>query len=79
MANGDYLDANAATAGLKVKLDNGFTCRNAGPVILQEDENGVFFPCNHGHHYVDGQEENNKLVGIYAMGTKANLGTDRNK
>ncbi len=77
MANGDYLDAVAAVAGLEVNLDSGFTCRDAGPVTLQEDKNGVFFPCDEGHHYVDGQEENDKLVGIYAMETEAELGTGR--
>lgn len=59
-------------AGMRVCLDEGFTCHSAGIVTLQADEGGaLFFPCASGRHYIVGQCDNEKgiLVGIFPITT----------
>lgn len=42
--------------GTKLVPDAGFTCMEAGKIVeVTEDENGLFVPCSHGRHYLDGQ------------------------
>ena len=47
-------------------LDNGFTCHEPGPVVIMRDgEGALFFKCNNGHHYIDGQEDEfGTLIGM---------------
>lgn len=47
-----------------VELDSGFTCRNAGPAMLFRSEKGLYFFCDEGTHYIDGQADD----GIYCIG-----------
>ena len=72
-----YLLASEAKAGLEIWLDEDFTCQRPGKQVLQSDANGeLFFPCDYGQHYIDGQlsggEEGVPLyyVGIYASAPK---------
>jgi hypothetical protein len=47
--------------------DNGFTCVKPGPVKICEDEHGLFFSCECGKHYIDGQldfDGSDQLVGL---------------
>lgn len=49
-----------------ITLDDGFSCLDAGNYKVLWD-NGFYVPCNHGKHYLDGQEnEQGILVGIVA-------------
>lgn len=51
--------------GDKVVLDSGFTCRNSGPAYLEEDTNGLYFHCDSGKHYIDGQlDEDDVYIGL---------------
>ena len=48
-----------------VVVDGGFTCREAGEVMVYEAVDGLYFECEHGRHYLDGQEDDDgNLVGI---------------
>lgn len=56
--------------GMTVFTDDGFTCIGKGKVIIHSDENGFYFPCEVGRHYLDGQlskDENGDplFVGLY--------------
>jgi hypothetical protein len=45
--------------------DAGFTCVEAGPVAIEEDENGeLYFLCSEGRHYLDGQTDDGVVVGL---------------
>lgn len=45
-----------AHAGLKVQLDDWFTCAS-GVRTLLSDEHGLYFYCSHGKHRIDGHVE----------------------
>lgn len=53
-------------AGVRVELDDRFTCMKEGVHTVAEDKNGLFIQCSEGHHYLEGQEddETGELVGI---------------
>jgi hypothetical protein len=40
--------------GDKIEVDGGFECM-FGIKEIDEDEDGLFVPCSHGKHYLDGQ------------------------
>jgi hypothetical protein len=61
-----YLKLSEARQGL-IELDSGFTCRRAGPVMLFKDERGLYFHCDDGTHYLDGQADDGEhCVGVYS-------------
>lgn len=52
-------------------LDDGFTCHDAGPVIIKVDPDregteALYFDCRDGRHYIEGQVDNpdGVLVGM---------------
>lgn len=50
-----------------ITLDGGFTCAKAGQVLVHKDSQGLFFQCDEGHHYIEGQlDEECDLIGITA-------------
>lgn len=52
-------------AGHCVFADTGFTCMAAGLHIVEADEHGLYVQCSEGHHYLDGQEDDDgELVGL---------------
>jgi hypothetical protein len=53
-------------AGDIVRLDGGFTCAKAGPALILEDADGLYFECVAGKHYLDGQllEDDDSLIGV---------------
>lgn len=59
-----------AKSGQIVMLDAGFTCASSGPVTLKEDTHGIYFDCQDGHHYIDGQSEDGVLIGITEVKTE---------
>lgn len=62
-----YLKLTEAKAGQKVRLDGGFTCVKAGFIELHEDNDGIYFECKEGHHYIEGQADDGiHCVGMYA-------------
>lgn len=67
-ANGrEYLKLSEAKMGMKVELDNGFTCAS-GVVELDDDFLGIHFKCDQGFHYIDGQcDDGEHCVGIYKV------------
>lgn len=54
--------------GQVINLDAGFTCAKKGPVVVEKDDKGrLYFPCDQGHHLLDGQvdhDNNGELIGI---------------
>lgn len=55
-------------AGDHVLADAGFTCVKAGPHLVEESKLGLYICCDHGEHYLDGQEDEpgGDLVGLSA-------------
>jgi hypothetical protein len=54
--------------GQTVEVDGGLTCREAGPAQIHSDAEGLYFECNLGRHYVDGQvDDGEHCVGIYPV------------
>lgn len=48
-----------------IVIDDGFTCAKAGEHRVYADDDGLFFYCREGKHYLDGQEdETGYLIGI---------------
>lgn len=64
-----YAKLSLLCEGMTVKLDGDFTCCPAGPVTLRLDKEGLYFPCAAGHHYLDGQlqEDCDTLIGVYPI------------
>lgn len=52
------------TAGSYVETDSGFTCMSAGKKLVHKDEAGFYLVCEDGKHYLDGQVENDVMIGI---------------
>ena len=59
-----YLKIADAETGQRVELDGGFTCIKSGSVQLLEDNKGLYFLCDNGRHYIEGQTDD----GIYCVG-----------
>ncbi len=54
-------------AGMEVEIDGGFPCHPGGIVTLLDDD-GLYFKCVSGRHYLAGQlDENGHVVGVYAL------------
>lgn len=44
--------------GTRLVADGGFTCLNDGAVVeVRSDDKGLYVPCAHGKHYLDGQTD----------------------
>lgn len=58
-------------AGDIIMADAGFTCLNSGHHVVEESRLGLYIRCDHGEHYLAGQEdEGGELVGISAAATR---------
>lgn len=63
-----YLNINAATEGMTVWLDNGFTCHDYGPVVIHGMGEQAYFLCDEGTHKLDGQcDEGDYCIGVYPI------------
>lgn len=63
-----YLSKRQAAPNIAVELDDGFTCTKRRRAQLQEDENGLFFTCRDGKHYLDGQlTDGSYYIGVYPI------------
>lgn len=56
-----------------IVTDGGFGCCPVGPHRVQRDATGLYFDCDEGHHYIDGQIDNpnDVLVGIGKLAAPA--------
>lgn len=64
-----YAKLNELKVGDVIELDDGFDCKEMGTCRVCKDEQGLYFICSEGHHYLDGQADNgNDLVGVYHFG-----------
>ena len=51
-----WLKKSEAKPGMAIECDSGFSCLPAFSIrLLQSDNGDLFFRCNHGRHYLDGQ------------------------
>ena len=65
-----YAKIDAVKVGDVVVTDDGFTCIKANKKLkVQEDNHGLYITCGSGHHYIDGQlNENDEYVGLTKLG-----------
>lgn len=62
-----YACIDDVSVGDVLMADGGFTCVDAGKVTIEAEPNGdLFFRCNAGKHFIDGQidDEDGLLVGL---------------
>jgi|GEM_PF-2345753 len=51
--------------GDRIILDEGFTCTSSGEAVVKSDDDGLYFNCGDGKHYLDGQVgDDGYLIGI---------------
>lgn len=52
--------------GAVLVADGAFTCLKQGETVtVGADKDGLFVPCNDGHHYLDGQQDGDGfLIGL---------------
>lgn len=68
-----YLTPEQAGPGVEIEVDGGFECNAAkSRYTLSENERGaLFFPCDQGQHYLDGQlrfeGKRGYYVGVYPV------------
>lgn len=63
-----YLPCTEAKACQTIWLDGDFTCHAPGPVVIVEytDANkSLYFQCNAGIHFLDGQRKGTIYLGLY--------------
>lgn len=63
-----WVKFSTAKVGQVIVADSGFDCIAEGTKLtIQEDADGLFVPCEEGHHYLDGQHDytTDDLVGFY--------------
>jgi hypothetical protein len=52
--------------GMTIELDSGFTCHAPGEVEVKLADDGFYFECEEGRHYLHGQADDGEhLIGIY--------------
>ncbi|MGF6434306.1 hypothetical protein [Bradyrhizobium elkanii] len=53
-------------AGDTIYTDAGFTCTPAGKHVVKSDNGDLYIECDHGKHFLSGQEDEqgSDLVGI---------------
>jgi hypothetical protein len=53
-------------AGIRVVADGGFTCipEGASLTVYADDDGEFFVHCQSGRHYLDGQLENGRFIGM---------------
>lgn len=62
-----FVSVHEVKKGAVLVADGGFTCIRSGAVLtVEEDEDGLFVPCSHGGHYLDGQisDDGKTYVGL---------------
>lgn len=63
-----YLKLSEARDKQIIELDDGFTCQLPGQVVLCKDKLGIYFECDDGHHYIDGQADDGEhCIGMYKV------------
>lgn len=63
----EYLKLEEARPGMVVELDSGFECFKASTVTLMSDNEGLYFYCTAGLHYIHSQcnSETSHCIGMY--------------
>lgn len=55
-------------AGSRVVLDGGFTCIKLGSKrTILRDKNGLYFKCAKGKHYIAGQLQAQRYIGMHCV------------
>lgn len=59
------VNINELKSGDEIELDNGFTCIDAGIVRVEKNDDGFYFYCEEGKHYLNGQcDKDRNLIGV---------------
>ena len=62
----EYAKLSALNPGDRIELDSGFTCAQPGYHTVFQSDDGLYFRCTHGRHYLKGQcDDNEYCIGIY--------------
>ena len=65
----EWARVDQTKAGTMLIADGGFHgCIREGAVLtVEEDDDGLYVPCGHGNHYLDGQENDagSHFVGLW--------------
>jgi hypothetical protein len=64
----EYAKLSDLKAGDVIEIDGDFTCAKAGRHILKYHTKGLYFDCDRGTHFIDGQlsgDVEDYLIGIY--------------
>jgi len=66
-----YASEEQVKVGTKLRADDGFTClRDGDELTVEGDDKGLFVRCDEGSHYLDGQLERGRYVGLTLVTTK---------
>lgn len=62
-----YAKSSEVKAGDLLETDGDFTCIGEKEIVLiQEDEQGLYFACDNGRHFLNGQADDGEhLIGLY--------------
>ena len=64
----EYAKLDALAEHSIIKLDGGFTCRSTGVATVYKDDKGLFFRCDEGNHYLEGQcDDGLHCIGVYSV------------
>ena len=64
----EYAKLSDLKKGDPIELDDGFTCLFVQQTPVFEQETGLYFPCNHGMHFLKGQDDGDGYcVGVYKL------------
>lgn len=64
-----YLKLNSAKERQIIETDGGFTCIGEGEKVeLLKDNHGLYFICEDGQHYIEGQADDGlHCIGLYEV------------
>jgi flavorubredoxin len=62
----EWVKLSNLKGGETVELDHRFTCHSPGKVTVLLDDDGLYFTCDEGQHYLEGQcDDDDHCVGVY--------------
>jgi hypothetical protein len=59
-----YARQNEVREGTHLVTDAGFTCIGSGEIVEVFDDDGLYFLCKDGRHYLSGQLERGQYIGL---------------
>lgn len=64
----NFAKISEISVGDTIEVDGGFGCIAGGSqVIVRKSNHGLYFLCDQGRHYLDGQRDGDVYSGIYKV------------